>query len=644
MTQLKPSLFVNRLVVFKDGNSVYDEVFHRGVNIISGKNGSGKSLIFDLLFYALGGEVKEWKYPASVCDFVCAEIVANGNVITVRRAIQPDNPYTSMDIYFGELNDSSKSGISGWLVYPYKASENKESFSQKIFSALSLPIFKTDNSVNITINQLLRLICSDQLTPGGKIFKHQEAWDSAFLREAVGELLCGIYDVDLYDAKLNLINKNKSLDSCISQLRSIFSILGNTDQSDIDTNFQEKIIAINNKLDALNIKIIELRQTAIIITAKAGKKNDQANAEIAAQLASEAEKERLLQYQISEISLEIIDSKNFVSELNRRIDSLNHSEKISMYLGNAKFSACPCCMTPIKRVIPELKNSCELCKESFTSETKHVNYLRMLNEVTAQARESERNIITRQAKQEALQLQLTTTIDAKKSLYRKLQTYTKTFTTEAERDIDAANFEIGRLNQELSNIREKEKLHAFLTKLKVERDQLNHDVFALKDIINSKANRQMRRRSEIYGYISELIANILQKDLPREEVFINAKNVSIDFPGNSVIVDGVGNFSASSLVFLKNAFHLSMLISSCTHEYMRYPRFAVLDGIEDGGMEDARSHNFQKILVEYSKNIPTEHQIIYTTAKIAPEFENSSMQVGPFYDKAVRKTIKLNNF
>jgi hypothetical protein len=50
-------------------------------------------------------------------------------------------------------------------------------------------------------------------------------------------------------------------------------------------------------------------------------------------------------------------------------------------------------------------------------------------------------------------------------------------------------------------------------------------------------------------------------------------------------------------------------------------------------MEEARSQNFQRVIVDFSKNHQTRHQIIFTTSMIAPELDNSSLCIGPAYSK-----------
>jgi hypothetical protein len=101
------------------------------------------------------------------------------------------------------------------------------------------------------------------------------------------------------------------------------------------------------------------------------------------------------------------------------------------------------------------------------------------------------------------------------------------------------------------------------------------------------------------------------------------------------------NFAASSMVFLKNAFHLAVLLASTQHQFFRYPRFVLFDNIEDKGMEPARSHRFQQLVVESSRATDTDHQIILTTSMIAPELDIAELTVGPFYTHD-RKSLAIS--
>lgn len=57
---VKPHLFVERFAVSRNDIFVYDQNFHKGVNIIRGWNGTGKSTVVDLLSYALGSVITDW--------------------------------------------------------------------------------------------------------------------------------------------------------------------------------------------------------------------------------------------------------------------------------------------------------------------------------------------------------------------------------------------------------------------------------------------------------------------------------------------------------------------------------------------------------------------------------------------------------
>ncbi|ETS31685.1 hypothetical protein PTE_02373 [Photorhabdus khanii NC19] len=101
---------------------------------------------------------------------------------------------------------------------------------------------------------------------------------------------------------------------------------------------------------------------------------------------------------------------------------------------------------------------------------------------------------------------------------------------------------------------------------------------------------------------------------------------------NEVYVNGSKNFSESSAVVLRHIFHLSLLTASLDKSYMRMPRFLMLDGIDDGGMEKERSHNLQKIIIEEAENYTHDFQLIYATSEINPEYDNTNLIVGRYFN------------
>ena len=54
----------------------------------------------------------------------------------------------------------------------------------------------------------------------------------------------------------------------------------------------------------------------------------------------------------------------------------------------------------------------------------------------------------------------------------------------------------------------------------------------------------------------------------------------------------------------------------------------MLDTVEDKGMEQLRSHNFQRLIIQCSRDAPVEHQFIFATAMIAPELDAPELTIG----------------
>ena len=87
---------------------------------------------------------------------------------------------------------------------------------------------------------------------------------------------------------------------------------------------------------------------------------------------------------------------------------------------------------------------------------------------------------------------------------------------------------------------------------------------------------------------------------------------------------------------------LLVVVASLELDFFRYPKLVVNDNIEDKGMEEERSQNLQKIVVEISKRSNVRHQIIMATSKIDPSLETPELCIGPSYTLQ-NKTLQIPN-
>ena len=231
---------LNQLIVLSKGKIAYDEMFHKGVNIIRGANSSGKSTIADFIFYVLGGDFGKWKPEAEACDLVFADVTVNGARITLRREITR-SARQPMGIFWAEYDEARKSSTTGWQSFPFQRSQNKSSFSQVLFNALGIPEVRGDAESNITMHQLLRLIYVDQLSNVQSLLR-DEMFDSPLTRRTIGDLLFGVYDDSLYQDELELRDALRVLENVKGQFRSLSDVLNEADMES-DLRNIEKLIS-----------------------------------------------------------------------------------------------------------------------------------------------------------------------------------------------------------------------------------------------------------------------------------------------------------------------------------------------------------------------------------------------------------------
>lgn len=633
MTQYSPTLTLKRLVVTRRGGSAFDEKFSPGVNVIRGNNSTGKSTVADLIYFALGGEGCQWKEEALLCDSAFAEVSIDGGTITLRRDIT-DKKFSPMYVFWGGLDEADGKAVTAWEKFPFIRSKHKDSFSQVLFRTMNMPEVRGDGSSNITMHQILRLIYVNQ-TSGSKIFR-QEQFDSALTRETAGNLLYGIYNADLYDDQLKLDKAEKEFDASAKQLRNIYMILGEAQQYSTVQQIRESIkscqddrISLYDKLGKLKSK----RSEGNVANLPGG---------LARQLIEDLRtvKNQLSSYELDaeNNSLEIADSRSFIDALTNRLASLNDSIVVSHELGGSIFSFCPSCFAPVKE--SDSRNVCPLCKSEAGGAKLGDGMLRMRNQLEIQIKESTNILEARNKKLNEIENMLPDLYAKKEMISLRYDDVTKNIASSYETEIEEVQREIGALDQRIETLVESERLYALLEDLLDKKSKLSAIISELKDRVSFAKVARDKLKQDAYASISKKTASLLRQDLARQEAFSAADKVDFDFGADRIEVDGEQYFSASSMVYLRNSFHLAMLWSSAMGEYFRYPRFLLMDSLEEGGMEKERSQNFQRHIVELSDSIDVEHQIIFTTSEIDPDLESSGLTVGDFFT-VKNKSLKI---
>jgi hypothetical protein len=599
-------------------------MFRRGVNIIRGSNSSGKSTITDFIFYVLGGDFTAWKPEAERCDYVMAEVSVNGSVITLRRHITA-KARQPMEIFWGDYSSAKSSALEGWQIYPFQRGSEKESFSQVLFRALGLPEVSGDFDSNITMHQLLRLIYVDQLSPVDLLMRY-EAFDSPLTRTTVGDMLLGVYDNSLYVDELGLRGKQRQLEEVSREVESLMRVLSDVGQ-EIDPG------RIQVKVEQTQTEYANVEKAIATASANVDMK-DTPLSRVTLNSLREAVAQRRQQWkamaeELQRQILDIDDSRDFIKVLEKRITSLDQSLSVRDAFGELPLTHCPECLSPLVPV--EDESFCPLCRQTLPEHPRSAQILRMQQELSLQLKES-RSLLD-QKERELLTLKQRL-FQARRELEKVEAQFNDAVTnvrTKRDEILDRLFVEKGVLEGRLDALASQLKSISVLETSRALKAFLTSEVQDISFRIKTKRDAQAGRLTQAHELVQAYALAFVKRDLPREPWFENAQSISFDFAKNTFALDGRNQFSASSMVLLKNSVHFGILFSSLDAEFFRYPRLLLCDNMEDKGMEPARSHNFQNIVAATSRSSDVEHQIIFTTSMISPELDNTEVCIGPSY-------------
>jgi uncharacterized protein YoxC len=612
MTRYDPCLIVKRLVVKRGASILYDEAFHTGVNVIRGDNSSGKSTIMNFVFFGLGGDLDRsaWSEHALLCEHVWVEAEFNGNPAILRRQIDVSSQ-SSMEIFGGRYEQAVSAPIEAWHRYSYARSKNQESFSQAIYRLLDMPDVAVEGTSSITIHQILRLLYADQLSPTDSLFRF-EGYDPENLREAVGNLLCGAFDTEIYELQQIKRTKEREFTDAAAELRSIFRVLGGGDESMTLDWIEQRRKRLIEERDAVSAQLL-VAEEAFYSSQSSDKITLQAQREVYKQVQKLQVDIRQKQADVDSVEFELSDSAAFIRTLNARLEALRDADLAAEVVGAVRFGTCPACYAEVVDHDHKIE-ACHLCKTPLDTERARERVVGIINELSIQVKQSERLQDIRVERLKTHQVQLNALHGAWQLRAKELADLSSVPTSKAREEIREMQRRLGYVDKSIEEIEAQVKLANKIGDLSARKSQLDQDIQALGSRISGLQLSQTDRLRTAKASIEKNIIEILRGDLKRQDSFENPEHVQFSFAKNTITVDEHTYFSASSRVVLKAAFLVGFLKAALYDRQFRHPRFLMIDITEDKGIEQARSHNFQKQVIEISDQAAVEHQIILATA------------------------------
>lgn len=633
MIRYDPCLIVKRLVVKRGASVLYDEAFHHGVNVIRGDNSSGKSTIMNFLFFGLGGDLDRsaWSEHALLCEHVWLEAEFNGNPAVLRRQIDVSSQ-SAMEIFGGRYEQSISAPIEAWKRYPYARSKNQESFSQAIFRLLNMPDVAVEGTSSITIHQILRLLYADQLSPTESLFRF-EGYDPENLREAVGNLLCGAFDTEIYELQQLKRTKEREYTEASAELRSIFRVVVGGDESMTVDWIEQRRKTLVEERETLSSQLL-VAEEAFYSSQSSEKITLQAQKDLYRQVQKLQLDIRQKLADVDSVEFELSDSAAFIKTLNARLEALRDANLASEVVGTVRFGTCPACYAEVADHYHAVA-ACHLCKTPVDAERARERIVGIMNELSIQVRQSERLQEIRADRLKGFKAQLSALQATWRLKAKELADISSVPTSKAREEIRDLQRKLGYIDKSIEDIESQVKLANKIGDLAAKKAQLDQDIQSLGTRISALQLGQTDRLRTAKASIEKNIIAILRGDLKRQDSFENPEHIQFSFGKNTITVDEHTYFSASSRVVLKAAFLVGFLKAALQDSKFRHPRFLMIDITEDKGIEQARSHNFQRQVIEISDQARVEHQVILATAmpwsSIRPELfvgRHSTLQQG----------------
>jgi hypothetical protein len=260
----------------------------------------------------------------------------------------------------------------------------------------------------------------------------------------------------------------------------------------------------------------------------------------------------------------------------------------------------------------------------------------MKNELRIQLQESQALIADREADARKIRTDLPGLKQNLKSLEQKYAASSKVWSSELEDALERTARAIGAVDQEIKGLYDSQRLSLVIQELQARRKAFTDRLAEVETTIEQLEFTQVERQRKVEFEIANTLGKLLRKDLYRQKEFQRAENIKFSFADNSISVDGATQFSESSTVVLRHLFHVALLSASTKVPGMRFPRFLMLDGIEDGGMELVRAHLLQEIIVEECKSFECDYQIIIASSQIAPSLDVDAFVVGRVFSEEKR--------
>jgi hypothetical protein len=604
------NIIIKRVKYLGDFYHYESPILSPGLNIIEGPNGTGKSTFINFIYYALGGNVPEFKDNHSGThleinrdknNYIELEAEIGGAQYVLRR-------------YFDKNDIAVFDESEDILVLPIYRRDNNQTFSDWILSKLDIEvveIYQGTTNWKICFSDLLRLIYHDQNPDPSVIYKKPErdnfVSDSETLRKIIFQLLMGKTFSDYYSnlASLKRLEKEKNI------------------SKDVLDQYSQIAESITNSED-LNIVFLEEKKTGLqddlndSYTTRENLKNNRPNSvDVSSNLGRL--KNHLLQNEIdiSDLNtkkLDVIEERAKLIRLEEDIILETTQIKKIIYshkeLGLFSPDTCPYCLKPVNR-----KRGCCVCGSEI-EESEYEKYFYDENEYFDILKSKQKSVETLNLAIDGCGTDLNEydeEINHKVDQSNQLRIEVKSIVGNIDNNVDINS--LNDIDDEILEIRKKMSVIDQQIEIETKRGEYQ----ARYDALIEKYEDTKRQNETLENKANEDISQkISEFNLKYNEIMMktlkNCRSAKIGTDNYMPIINNGEYREASARVSVRLMYYFTLLYMSLIHSDVKFPRFLLVDNPQTSGIDLIPLQNSLKQIENLiPQNNENNYQIILAT-------------------------------
>ncbi|UVI28146.1 hypothetical protein [Paenibacillus spongiae] len=634
------SLMISRVLYSGENYEYRSPELKQGLNIIEGKNGSGKTTFSDLISYGLGVYVRQYDCNESeihkeICgdkdNFVILEISINDSKYVLKR-------YFNNNTIF--VTDSS-GNVESYAIYRGEA--NPVIFSDWFLSKLHIEvveIYQGSRKFKINFPDLYRLIHYDQDTVPRKIYKEHRTdnnfiADSLQIRKVIFELLIGHQFSEYH----SLVGELKKLERERDTAKSVFNNYEKMvrdmgyDISHLTTEALEKeLMSANINLEKLQI----YRESRKKLKIDSRQFNHQLT-QLRTDLVQIEREYVMLQQRKQNVLTEhrsLVDLKeDLIREVTHLKKIISAHEELNLFSPNT----CPCCLLRVDRK----ENHC-ICGSEI-DESQYEKFFYSSEEYLDILKSKQKSVDTIDVALESCEEELNDIDKAIFVLEIKKEKLTSHL-NDIEKDVAVLSndSELNRINdeilQEKSKIQDLEQKNVVLKKYESLEEQFNTK--------NEEYGRKFRRALMLEG----ILKDIIEKQLKQFNEIYNSLMTDTADDINKAVIDenympiiNDGEYKQASTNVPKRFMYFLTLLRMSIESDIPFPRFLLIDTPENLGIDNENLDRvLQKIIPDPAVETKPDFQVILTTGinKYPPAFKEYVRDTLTDEDRLLKRRAK----